>query len=161
MATSVVGINYGTVGVCALLLGGILGGKAISRGGLRKWIIPMAFAINLPDILYVWLAIAQPGNVWLTSGCVAVEQLGYGFGFTAFTLYLIHAAPGEHSTAHYAIGTGFMALGMMLPGMVAGWIQEAIGYTGFFVWVCVCTIPGIVAAIMVKNKLPESFGKAT
>ncbi len=133
MDTSVVGIIYGTVGVIALLLGGILGGIAISQGGLRKWITPMALAINLPDILYVWLAIAQPDNIWLTGGCVAIEQLGYGFGFTAFTLYLIYVAQGEHRTAHYAIGTAFMAAGMMFPGMIAGWIQDLIGYTGFFV----------------------------
>lgn len=159
MNTSVVGIIYGTVGVIALLIGGILGGIAISRGGLRKWIIPMAFAINLPDLLYVWLAIARPDNVWLTGGCVAIEQLGYGFGFTAFTLYLIYVAQGEHRTAHYAIGTAFMAAGMMFPGMVAGWIQDLVGYTGFFVWVCMSTLPGILAAGLVQQRLPESFGK--
>ncbi|NDV57389.1 MFS transporter [Bacteroides sp. 519] len=151
--TASVGIIYGTVGVIALLVGGILGGIVVSRNGLKRWIIPMAIAINLPNVLYIWLAIAQPDSVWIAGTCVAIEQLGYGFGFTAFTLYLIHAAQGEHSTAHYAIGTGFMALGMMIPGMAAGWIQEAIGYTGFFIWVCVCTIPGIVAAVMVRRGL--------
>ncbi len=157
--TASVGFIYGTIGVIALLLGGILGGVAVSKRGLKRWIIPMAIAINLPNLLYVWLAMAQPDNVWIAGGCVAIEQLGYGFGFTAFTLYLIYAAQGEHSTAHYAIGTGFMALGMMIPGMVAGWIQEMIGYTGFFVWVCICTIPGIIAAMLVRNKLPEMFGR--
>lgn len=159
MNTSVVGIIYGTVGVIALLIGGILGGIAISRGGLKKWIVPMAIAINLPDILYVWLAIARPYNVWLTGGCVAIEQLGYGFGFTAFTLYLIYVAQGEHRTAHYAIGTAFMAAGMMFPGMIAGWIQDLIGYTGFFVWVCLSTLPGILAAMLVRHRLPNGFGK--
>ncbi len=157
--TEVVGIIYGTIGVIALLAGGIIGGVLISRDGFKKWIIPMAIAINLPDILYVWLASAMPSNSILIASAVAIEQLGYGFGFTAYMLYLIYIADGEHKTAHYAIATGFMALGMMLPGMVAGWIQEMIGYTNFFIWVCICTIPGIVASILVKNKINPAFGK--
>lgn len=159
LATASVGMIYGTVGVAALLVGGIISGMLVARHGFRRWIIPMAIAINLPDLLYVWMAAAMPHNVWLIGACVAVEQLGYGFGFTAYMLYLIYIADGEHKTAHYAIGTGFMALGMMLPGMPAGWIQESIGYTSFFVWVCVCTIPGIVAALIVRNRIPENFGK--
>ena len=99
------------------------------------------------------------GQPLLISICVAIEQLGYGFGFTAYMLYLIYIADGEHKTAHYAIGTGFMALGMMLPGMPAGWIQEHLGYTNFFIWVCVCTIPGILASWMIRNRLDSSFGK--
>lgn len=157
--TAEVGIIYGTVGVAALLAGGIMGGIVVSRGGFKKWIIPMAIAINLPDILYVWLASSQLANPWIVGSFVAIEQLGYGFGFTAFTLFLIYIAQGEHRTAHYAIGTGFMALGMMLPGMIAGWMQELLGYTGFFVWVCVCTLPGILASVLVKRKLPADFGK--
>lgn len=159
LETASVGMIYGTIGVIALLLGGILGGIVVSRDGFKKWIIPMALAINLPDLLYVYLAAFTPDNLWLVIGSVAIEQLGYGFGFTAYMLYLIYIADGEHKTAHYAIGTGFMALGMMLPGMAAGWIQETIGYTSFFIWVCICTIPGIIAAIMVKNKIEPSFGK--
>lgn len=159
LSTADFGIIYGTIGVIALFLGGIIGGVVISRNGFRKWIIPMAIAINLPDILYVWLAIGQFNNEWLIGSFVAIEQLGYGFGFTAFTLYLIYIAQGEHRTAHYAIGTGFMALGMMLPGMIAGWIQELLGYTGFFIWVCICTLPGILSSVLVKRKLPADFGK--
>ena len=157
--TSTVGVIYGTIGVIALLVGGIIGGILISKSGFRAWIIPMAIAINLPDVLYVSLAWATPDNVWLISSAVVLEQFGYGFGFTAYMLYLIYIADGEHKTAHYAIATGFMALGMMLPGMVAGWIQDHIGYTNFFIWVCICTIPGIVASIMVKNKIDPSFGR--
>lgn len=157
--TATVGMVYGTIGVVCLLLGGIIGGILVSRDGLRKWIIPMALAINIPDLLYVYLATVLPDNVWFVIGCVALEQLGYGFGFTAFMLYLIYVADGEHKTAHYAIGTGFMALGMMLPGMAAGAIQEAIGYSWFFIWVCLCTLPGIVASVLVARKLPVSFGK--
>lgn len=159
LQTATVGMVYGTIGVIALLVGGIIGGIAVSRGGLKKWIIPMAIAINLPDLVYVYLAQALPESVWIVIASVAFEQLGYGFGFTAFMLYLIYFAEGEHKTSHYAISTGFMALGMMLPGMAAGAIQEAIGYDKFFIWVCICTLPGILASILVKRKLPAEFGR--
>lgn len=159
LPTSTVGMIYGTIGVAALLLGGIISGFLVSRDGFKRWILPMALAINLPDLLYVWMAATTPDNVWMVTACVAIEQLGYGFGFTAYMLYLIYIADGEHKTAHYAIGTGFMALGMMLPGMPAGWIQETIGYTPFFGWVCLCTLPGIIAAWMVRNRLSPHFGK--
>lgn len=159
LSTATVGMIYGTIGVIALLMGGIISGFLVSRDGFKKWILPMALAINLPDILYVWMAATTPDNTILIASCVAIEQLGYGFGFTAYMLYLIYIAEGEHKTAHYAIGTGFMALGMMLPGMPAGWIQEHIGYTHFFIWVCICTLPGIIAALMVRNRLEDSFGK--
>lgn len=159
LPTATVGMIYGTIGVAALLLGGILGGVVVSRDGFKKWILPMALAINLPDLLYVFLAATTPDNTWLIIGAVAIEQLGYGFGFTAYTLFLIYIAEGEHKTAHYAIGTGFMALGMMLPGMLAGWIQELIGYTHFFIWVCICTLPGIIASFLVWQKITPSFGK--
>ncbi len=158
LSTASVGGIYGTLGVIALLLGGILAGVAISRGGFKKWILPMALAINVPDILYVLMATFKLSNVPLVSTCVALEQFGYGFGFTAYTMYLIWVAPGEHKTAHYAIGTAFMALGMMLPGMAAGWIADRIGYTMFFVWACLCTIPGIIAALLVRRQLPADFG---
>ena len=127
LSTATVGMIYGTIGVIALLVGGIISGFLVSRDGFRKWILPMALAINLPDLLYVWMAAATPDNPIFIAICVAIEQLGYGFGFTAYMLYLIYIAEGEHKTAHYAIGTGFMALGMMLPGMPAGWIQEHLG----------------------------------
>ena len=153
LSTANVGMIYGTVGVAALLAGGIVGGWVVSRQGLRCWMVPMALAINLPDFLYVYLAVAQPQDIWLITSCVAVEQIGYGFGFTAYTLFLIRIATGRHPAAHYAIGTAFMALGMMLPGMPAGWIQELLGYTWFFVWVCVCTLPGIAAAVWVSKKI--------
>lgn len=159
LETATVGMIYGTIGVIALLSGGIIGGILISKHGFKRWIIPMAIIINLPDILYVWLASTMPTNTILIASAVAIEQLGYGFGFTAYMLYLIYIADGEHKTAHYAIATGFMALGMMLPGMIAGWVQEQLGYTNFFVWVCFCTIPGIIASILVKNKIDPSFGK--
>ena len=158
LSTSTVGMIYGTIGVVALLLGGVVGGLLVSKDGFKKWILPMAIAINLPDILYVYLAGATP-SLAVVIGSVAVEQFGYGFGFTAYMLYLIYVARGEHQTAHYAIGTGFMAMGMMLPGMAAGWIQETLGYTNFFIWVCLCTLPGIFASYLVMKKMEPEFGK--
>ena len=158
LSTTAVGGIYGTLGVIALLLGGVLSGIVISRAGFKKWILPMALAINVPDLLYVLLAALKISSVPLVSVCVALEQFGYGFGFTAYTMYLIYIAQGEHKTAHYAIGTAFMALGMMLPGMVAGWISDHIGYTMFFVWACLCTIPGIIATLLVRKQIPDDFG---
>lgn len=159
LSTATVGMIYGTIGVAALLIGGIISGFLVSRDGFKRWLLPMALAINLPDLLYVWMGVAMPDNVFLIASCVAVEQLGYGFGFTAYMLYLIYIADGPHKTAHYAIGTGFMALGMMIPGMPAGWIQELMGYPMFFTWVCICTLPGIIAAIIISKKIEPGFGK--
>ena len=152
LSTVSVGMIYGTIGVICLLIGGIGSGILVSHGGLRKWLLPMALAMNLPDLLYVWLSLAQPNHTWMVVACVAIEQLGYGFGFTAYTLYLIRIAQNPYKTAHYAIGTGFMALGMMIPGIPSGWIQERIGYPLFFIWVCLCTLPGIAAALIIKKK---------
>ena len=157
LSTEQVGIIYGTIGVIALLLGGIVGGIVASKHGLKKWLWYMVAAMNIPNLVYVYLAFVQPENFWVISSCVAIEQLGYGFGFTAFMLYLIYVAQGPYQTAHYAICTGFMALGMMLPGMIAGWLQEMMGYDWFFVWVCLCTIPGIILAGFLP--IPEEFGK--
>ena len=157
LSTEQVGIIYGTIGVIALLLGGIVGGIVASKHGLKKWLWYMVAAMNLPNLVYVYLAFVQPENFWVISSCVAIEQLGYGFGFTAFMLYLIYVAQGPYQTAHYAICTGFMALGMMLPGMIAGWLQEIMGYDWFFIWVCLCTIPGIILASFLP--IPEDFGK--
>lgn len=142
--TSQVGFAYGTVGVIALLLGGILGGIAISKNGLKKWLWPMALAISLPNLVYLYMAYVLPDNIVLVNLCVGIEQFGYGFGFTGYTMYLMLFAAGEYKTSHYAISTGFMALGMMLPGMASGWIQEAVGYQHFFVWVMVCCIPAFL-----------------
>jgi PAT family beta-lactamase induction signal transducer AmpG len=157
LTTSEVGIVYGTVGVIALSLGGILGGIAASRQGLKFWIWWMLLAINLPDLVYIYLAATQTSNFILINICVAVEQFGYGFGFTAFMLYLIYVSEGEYKTAHYAIATGLMALGMMLPGMISGWIQEEVGYLNFFIWVSISTLPSFIITKFVK--IDPSFGK--
>jgi len=157
LATTEVGFVYGTVGVVALTLGGLLGGFVASRKGLKYWLWWMLVAINLPDAVYVYLSYAQPENFFIVNICVAVEQLGYGFGFTAYMLYMIYVSQGKYQTAHYALCTGFMALGMMLPGMASGWLQEQIGYQMFFLWVMIATIPGFVVARFVSVN-PE-FGK--
>ncbi|MCR4439792.1 MAG: MFS transporter [bacterium] len=157
LTTGQVGFVYGTVGLLALSLGGILGGFLVARDGLKKWILPMVLAINVPDVAYVYLSHYLPDNFLLINLCVATEQFGYGFGYTAYMLYMIYIADGEYKTAHFAIATGFMALGMMLPGMISGWIQELIGYEKFFLWVLLCTIPGFIIVKLLP--LDPEFGK--
>lgn len=150
LTTSNIGFVYGTAGIIALTIGGILGGIVVSRQGLKKWMLPMVIAINLPNLVYVFLAFVQPQSLWIVTSAVVIEQFGYGFGFTAFMLYLIYISEGEHKTAHYALCTGFMALGMMLPGMASGWIEEMIGYKYFFIWVMICTLPGFIIINFLK-----------
>ena len=158
LSTQNAGIAYGTVGVIALTLGGIVGGIVASRKGLKYWIWPMALAITLPNIAYLLLAIYQPENFLWVNVAVATEQFGYGFGFTAYMLFLIYFSQGEHKTAHYSICTGFMALGMMLPGMVAGWIQEQLGYLNFFIFIIIAIIPTLLLIPFIK--IDKEFGKA-
>ena len=157
LTTEQIGFVQGTVGIIGLTLGGILGGIAVSRHGLKRWLWPMVWAISLPDIVYVYLSYVQPSSLLLVNTCVFVEQFGYGFGFTAYMLYLIYFADGEHKTAHYAICTAFMALGMMIPGMAAGWLQEVMGYQMFFIWIMICTLAtfGVTALL----KIDPQFGK--
>ena len=157
LSTSQVGFVYGTVGVLMLTLGGILGGFLAARHGLRYWLWWMVAAINLPNAVYIFLATVQPEAYWVINAAVGVEQFGYGFGFTAYMLYMIYISQGEHETAHFAICTGFMALGMMLPGMFSGWLQETIGYQNFFFWVMLATIPSFVVAWLIP--VSKSFGK--
>ena len=157
LSTEEVGIAYGTVGVIALTVGGLLGGYVVSRHGLRTWLWPMVFIMHVPDLTFVYLSQVQPEDFLVITSGVALEQFGYGFGFTAYTLYMILAAEGENKTAHFAICTGFMALGMMLPGMASGAIQEALGYRAFFIWIMLSTIPSFIVPALVK--IPEHFGK--
>ena len=157
LTTSEVGIVYGTVGVITLLLGGLVGGYAIYRKGLKFWIWIMACAMHLPDLVYVYLSQAMPSNIHVINLCVAVEQFGYGFGFTAYTMFMIMVSEGEYKTVHYAIATGIMALGMMLPAMFSGWLQEQLGYQNYFLWVMAATIPGFIVTALVK--IDPEFGK--
>jgi PAT family beta-lactamase induction signal transducer AmpG len=150
LTTSEVGVVYGTVGIIALTLGGLLGGYVISRQGLKFWLWPMVLIIHLPDLVFVYLSQVQPQNFLIVNIGVAVEQFGYGFGFTAYMMYMILVSEGEHKTAHYAICTGIMALGMMLPGMFSGWLEDLIGYQHFFLWVILATVPGFLVALLVK-----------
>ena len=157
LTTEQVGLVYGTVGVIALVCGGLFGGFVVSRNGLKFWLWPMVLAIHLPDAVFIYLSYAQPESATVISACLAIEQFGYGFGFAAYMLYMIYIARGEHRTAHYAICTGFMALGMMLPGMWSGWLQDTIGYRYFFVWVMLATIPSFIVVKMIP--LEAEFGR--
>lgn len=157
LTTGEVGVVYGTVGIIGLTLGGIIGGICAARGGLKKWLWPMAWSMSLTCLTFIYLSYAQDHSLLTVNICVFIEQFGYGFGFTAYMLYLIYFSEGEHKTAHYAICTGFMALGMMLPGMAAGWLQETIGYRHFFVWTIVCCAATIAVCAFIK--IDPNFGR--
>ncbi|MEN2402592.1 MFS transporter [Flavobacterium sp. MC2016-06] len=174
LETESVGIIYGTLGIFALTIGGILGGIAISKHGLTKWMLPMFLAMHLPILGFIGLAHFQPEELFhlhlnlyffeinsplnlYTCVTVVLEQFGYGFGFTGFMMFLIYVAEGESKTSHYALATGFMALGMMLPGMLSGYIQQFLGYQNFFIWVFIATIPGLILSRFLI--FPKDFGK--
>lgn len=157
LTTAQVGVAYGTIGVAALLVGGILGGLAGARWGLKRILWYCVVALHAPDAVFLALATLQPQNLGLISAAIALEQFGYGFGFAAYVMYLLYVAEGPHQTAHYAMATGIMALGMMVPGMFSGALQEALGYRGFFLWVLVSTIPGFVAPALVT--IDPAFGR--
>ncbi len=153
LSTTTVGFTYGTIGIVLLTVGGILGGVMAARYGLKRWLWWMVVAINLPNAVYILLAYWQPGSLIWVNLAVGAEQFGYGFGFTAYMLFMIIVARGEHSTAHFAICTAFMALGMMIPGMFSGYLQEMLGYQHFFVWILIATVPSFLAVSLVTNKL--------
>jgi PAT family beta-lactamase induction signal transducer AmpG len=151
LSTRSVGVLYGGIGVACLLAGGVLGGWAIARAGLRRMMWPMVALTHLPNLLFVALALAQPGSTTVIAAALAFEQFGYGFGFTAYTVYTLRVAAGAGTaaecprpTSHYALCTGLMALGMMLPGLWSGALQAALGYVGFFAWVCAASLVSVV-----------------
>jgi PAT family beta-lactamase induction signal transducer AmpG len=159
LSTPQVGVIYGTIGTAALVLGGLVGGYAISRCGLKRMLWPMLVSMYLPATVFIALALLQPGNPAVIGAALTIEQFGYGFGFTAYMVYMMMVAEGEHRTAHYALCTGFMALGMMLPGMPAGWIQAQLGYVGFFTWVCLATLASFAVTALVK--VDPAYGRKT
>ncbi len=157
--TETVGLVYGTIGVLFLMLGGILGGIYASRVGLKKSMWWMAACMTLPCLSFVYLSIWQPENLWFISGALAIEQFGYGFGFTAYMLYMMYFSEGEFKTAHYAICTAFMALSMMIPGAVAGYLQEALGYINFFWMVIACCAATLAVTVYVRRKIDPDYGR--
>ncbi len=157
LTTGEVGLVYGTIGIIGLTLGGIIGGVVAAAGGLKKWLWPMTLSMLLTAATFLYLSFTQTDNLLIINICVFVEQFGYGFGFTAYMLYLIYFSDGKYKTAHYAICTGFMALGMMLPGLFAGWLQEQLGYNHFFLWVMICSIIPLIAVSLLR--IDPAFGK--
>lgn len=157
LSTEAVGLVYGTAGVAALTVGGILGGMFASKHGLKRSMWLMAAALTLPCLSFVFLSMFQPSNIWVIGSCVVLDQFGYGFGFTAYMLYLIYFSEGEFKTAHYSLCTAFMALSMMIPGMLAGYMQEWLGYTGFFIMVMACCL--VTVAVTTIVKVDPEFGK--
>ncbi len=157
LSNSDIGFINGIIGVVGLIIGGIAGGICISRKGLRYWLWPMVAAISLPDLVYVYLSMAQPAEISIVGSCIFIEQLGYGFGFTAYTLYMIYFAQGKYPTAHFAISTAFMSLGMMLPGMISGHMQKLLGYEHFFIWVMLCCAVTFIVSALVK--IAPEFGR--
>ena len=159
LSTAQSGLVYGTVGVIALTLGGILGGVWSAKVGLRKALWPMALALALPCSVYLYMALAQPQNILTIYFCVALDQFGYGFGFTAYMLYMMYFSRGEYSTSHYAVCTAFMALSMMVPGFFAGMLQESLGYSGFFVLVMVCCLATVAVTALLPSKIEPGYGR--
>ena len=159
LTTAQVGFAYSTIGIIFLTLGGLLGGFTISRLGLKRCLWLMVFAVHMPDLIFVYLSATLPDNFVLITACIAIEQFGYGFGFTAMMMYMIMISDGPHKTAHYSICTGLMALGMMVPGMYSGRVQQFLGYENFFIYVCLMTLPAFLMAALVK--IDPEFGKKT
>jgi PAT family beta-lactamase induction signal transducer AmpG len=157
MTTAQVGLAYGTIGMLFLTAGGLVGGFTISRMGLKRWLWPMTVAVHIPNLAFVYLAAFRPGDLATVATAIAIEQFGYGFGFTAYIMFMVMISDGPHKTAHYAIATGFMAMGMMVPGMASGWIQEKLGYLNFFIWVCCATLPSIILTAFLR--IDAAFGR--
>ncbi|WP_394749986.1 MFS transporter [Spongiimicrobium salis] len=158
-STEALGTIFGTVGVIMLTIGGILGGILISRDGLKKWMFPMILSLNIPNALYAVLAMTKTTGIVAVVATVVFEKFGYGFGFAGFLMFLIYIAGGKYKTSHYAIATGFMAAGMMIPGMISGYVQQWLGYEGFFIWVVLAGLPAIFLLKFIQY--PADFGKKT
>ncbi len=142
------GFIFGTLGVIGLLLGGIIGGLIVSRYGLKRCLWPLVLCFTVPDLVYVWLSMAHEPSQWFISSCVFFEQMGYGLGFAAYTLFLINFSRGERSTTIFSLCTAGQFLGgAVLPGMVSGFISQNVGYTSFFLIVmALCLVTFTVTA---------------
>ena len=151
------GLANGTVGLIGLLLGGIIGGILVSRDGMKRWLWPMVCAITLPDVVYIYLSYSLNSNLIVVSSCLFVEQFGYGLGFTVLTLYMLYYSQGKYKTSHYSICTGISYLGLMLPGMLSGYIKDMVGYRMFFIIVMACCV--ITFAVTAFLKIDPEFGK--
>ena len=158
LSTENVGLAYGTIGVLFLTIGGILGGLYASKVGLKKSLWWMAAGMTLPCLTFVYLAECLPTNIALISIAIAIEQFGYGFGFTAYMLYMIYFSEGEFKTSHYAICTAFMAFSMMIPGMFAGYLQEMMGYALFFWMVIACCVATVIITYFADRKIDPNYG---
>jgi len=159
LSTAQTGIAFGTVGVVALTAGGLLGGFFAAKAGLRKALWPMAAALALPCAAYLYLALFPPEGMWPVCACVAADQFGYGFGWTAYMLFMMWFSEGEYATSHYAVCTAFMAASMMLPGFVAGALQERLGYAGFFALVMLACLATVAVTALLPGRIPASYGK--
>ena len=157
MTTAQVGVVYGTAGIAALTVGGIIGGMAVSKWGLKKCLWPMALSLAVPSLAFIGLSVLQPSSVWVTAFFICLDQFGYGFGFTAYMLYMIYFSRGEFKTSHYSLCTAFMALSMMVPGLVAGYLQEFLGYAGFFIMVGVCCL--VTVGVTFLLKIEDDYGR--
>ena len=151
------GLANGTVGLIGLLLGGIIGGVLVSRDGMKRWLWPMVCAITLPDVVYIYLSYSLNSNLVVVSSCLFIEQFGYGLGFTVLTLYMLYYSQGKYKTSHYSICTGISYLGLMLPGMLSGFIKDLVGYRMFFIIVMICC--AITFAVTAFLKIDPDFGK--
>ena len=151
------GLVQGTVGAIGVSLGGLLGGFVVSRGGLKRWLWPMTAAYTLPALVYVFMGYELPSSLMIINFCVFFEQFGYGFGLTAYMLYLIYISRGDYQTSHYSIVSALMSLSMMLPGLFAGALQEAMGYRYFFVFVLICS--PISFLVVSALHLDDNFGR--
>lgn len=157
-----IGLVYGTFGAAAFILGSILGGYYISAYGLRKVLFSLCCAFNIPFVVYLLLAIYQPSNLWIVGSAVVFEYFGYGFGFVGLMLFMMQqVAPGKHQMAHYAFATGIMNLGVMLPGMMSGYLSDKLGYQNFFIWVLIATIPAFLITWFVPFTYKDNKAKKT
>ncbi len=156
LSTQQIGLVYGTFGAAAFVIGSILGGYYISHRGLKRSLVLLCCTFNIPFAIYLLLAIWQPADLWLIGTAIVCEYFGYGFGFVGLTLFMMQqVAPGRHKMAHYAFASGIMNLGVMIPGMMSGWLSDWLGYRNFFIWVVIATIPAFIATLTVPFTQPE------